>query len=161
MFSEGILLSNFISWKALYRARERNLGNLLDDDSFINLQYTRSFSTTSEGSDFKQHLSLEKEMATHSSILAWRATVHRVSKSQTRLIDFTFTFSYSFALWFITGYWIQFPVLHSRTLLFILLICNSLPPLIPNSQFIPPTPRSPLAIASLFSMSAGLFLFSR
>ena len=126
MFSEGILLSNFISWKALYRAREINLGNLLDDDSFINLQYTRSFSTTSEGSDFKQHLSLEKEMATHSSILAWRATVHRVSKSQTRLIDFTFTFSYSFALWFITGYWIQFPVLHSRTLLFILPICNSL-----------------------------------
>ena len=39
---------------------------------------------------------LEKEMATHSSILAWRilwteATVHRVAKSQTRLSDFTFT----------------------------------------------------------------------
>ena len=41
---------------------------------------------------------LEKEMATHSSILAWRiprmeepgwATVHRVAKSQTRLSDFT------------------------------------------------------------------------
>ena len=39
--------------------------------------------------------SLEKEMATHSSILAWRilsggawrATVHRVTKSQTRLSD--------------------------------------------------------------------------
>ena len=43
---------------------------------------------------------LEKEMATHSSILAlergaWRATVHRVTKSQTRLSDFTFlTFTY-------------------------------------------------------------------
>ena len=45
---------------------------------------------------------LEKEMATHSSILAWRipmdrgawwATVHGVAKSQTRLSDFTFTFS--------------------------------------------------------------------
>ena len=45
--------------------------------------------------------SLEKELATHSSILDWRipwteepwwATVHRVAKSQTRLSDFTFTF---------------------------------------------------------------------
>ena len=45
---------------------------------------------------------LEKEMATHSSILAWRIpwteepsglhTVHGVTKSQTRLRDFTFTF---------------------------------------------------------------------
>ena len=42
---------------------------------------------------------LEKEMATHSSILAWRipmdrgawwATVHRVKKSGTRLRDFAF-----------------------------------------------------------------------
>ena len=33
---------------------------------------------------------LEKEMATHSSILAWLATVHGVAKSQTRLSDFTF-----------------------------------------------------------------------
>ena len=42
---------------------------------------------------------LEKEMATHSSILAWkipwmeepgRATVHGVTKSWTRLSDFTF-----------------------------------------------------------------------
>ena len=28
---------------------------------------------------------LEKNMVTHSSILAWRATVHRVTKSQTQL----------------------------------------------------------------------------
>ena len=33
-----------------------------------------------------QEDSLEKEMATHSSILAWRAAVHGVTKSQTRLI---------------------------------------------------------------------------
>ena len=42
---------------------------------------------------------LEKEMATHSSILAWRipwteepggATVHAIAKSQTRPSDFTF-----------------------------------------------------------------------
>ena len=44
---------------------------------------------------------LEKEMATHSSTLAWKipwteepgwATVHGVTKSWTRLSDFTFTF---------------------------------------------------------------------
>ena len=44
---------------------------------------------------------LEKEMAIHSSILAWeipwtegawQATVHGVTKSQTQLSDFTFTF---------------------------------------------------------------------
>ena len=43
---------------------------------------------------------LEKEMAIYSSILClenpikggdWQATVHRVTKSQTRLSDFTFT----------------------------------------------------------------------
>ena len=43
---------------------------------------------------------LEKEMATNSSILAWkipwtkepdRATVHRVTKSRTRLRDFTYS----------------------------------------------------------------------
>ena len=45
---------------------------------------------------------LEKEMATHSSVLAWRipwtggagwATIHGIAKSQTRLSDFTFTFT--------------------------------------------------------------------
>ena len=46
-----------------------------------------------------QEDALEKEMATHSSILAWRipwteeqwATVHGVTKSRTRLSDFIFT----------------------------------------------------------------------
>ena len=46
---------------------------------------------------------LEKGMATHSRILAWRiptgrrarlAAVHGVTKSQTRLRDFTFTFHF-------------------------------------------------------------------
>ena len=49
---------------------------------------------------------LEKEMATHSSILAWRMPwseepgglqVHGVTKSQTLLSDFTFTYSYFIA----------------------------------------------------------------
>ena len=38
----------------------------------------------------------------------------------------THSFSYSFPLWFITGYRIEFPVLYSRTLLFIHSIHNSL-----------------------------------
>ena len=33
---------------------------------------------------------LEKGMATHSSILAWRIPVHGVTKSQTQLSDFHF-----------------------------------------------------------------------
>ena len=47
---------------------------------------------------------LEKEMATHSSILenpmdggAWRATVHGVAKSQTRLSDLTFILYWCFS----------------------------------------------------------------
>ena len=51
-----------------------------------------------------QEALLEKEIATHSSVLAWKipwmeepgyslqTTVHGVAKSQTRLSDFTFTF---------------------------------------------------------------------
>ena len=42
-----------------------------------------------------QEDSLEKEMATHSSPLAWKipwATIHGVAKCWTRLSDFTFTF---------------------------------------------------------------------
>ena len=52
------------------------------------------------------------------------------------------SFSYSFPLWFITGYWVYFPVLYSRTL-FICSLRNSLHLLIPDSQSIPPT--TPLA----------------
>jgi len=47
------------------------------------------------------------------------------------------TYHNSFPLWFITGYWIYFPVLYSRTLLFIHPIYNSLHLLIqtPNPFF--------------------------
>ena len=63
---------------------------------------------------------------------------------------------YSFPLWFITGYWIQFPVLYRWTL-FIHAICNTLHLLIPNSQSIPSYIPPPLATTSLFSVSVGLF----
>ena len=48
------------------------------------------------------------------------------------------SFSYSFPLWFITGYRIWFPRLYSRTLFFIHSICKSLHLLTPNSQSILP-----------------------
>ena len=55
----------------------------------------------------------------------------------TVLISSAKCFSYSFPLWFITVYWIQFPVLYNRTLLLIHPICNSLHVLIPNSYSFP------------------------
>ena len=50
---------------------------------------------------------------------------------------YTYSFSYSFPLQFITGCWIYFPVLCSRTLLFIHSIYRSLHLLIPTSHSIP------------------------
>ena len=76
-----------------------------------------------------------------------------------QLYIYIHSFSYSFPLWFITGYWIQFPVLYSRALLFIHALHNSLHLLTPNSQSIPLPPPSSLATTSLFSMSVSLFLF--
>jgi len=49
-----------------------------------------------------------------------------------------YNFFYSFSLWSLTEYWIQFPVLYSRTLLFIQSRYNSLHLLTPNFQSIPP-----------------------
>ena len=68
---------------------------------------------------------------------------------------------YSFPSWSILGDIIQFPMLYSRTLLFIHSKCNSLHLLTPNSQPIPLPHLSLLATTSLFSMSVNLFLFCR
>ena len=54
-----------------------------------------------------------------------------------------------------------FPVLYSRTLLFILSIYISLSLLTPKSQSSLPPTASPLTTTSLFSMSVILFLFHR
>ena len=70
-------------------------------------------------------------------------------------------FLYSFPLYFISGYWIQFPVLYNRTLWFIHPICNSLHLLIPNFQSKLPHSPSLLASTNLFSVSVSLFLFHR
>ena len=52
-----------------------------------------------------------------------------------------FHYIFSFPLWFITGYWIWFFILYTKTLLFIHPIYNSLHLLIPNSQTIPSPAR--------------------
>jgi len=54
-----------------------------------------------------------------------------------------FVLYFSYPLWFITGYWIYFPVLYSRTLLFIHSIYNSLYLLTPKSHSFHPPPHSP------------------
>ena len=55
------------------------------------------------------------------------------------------SFLYSFALWFTWRYWIYFPVLYRRTLMFTHSVYTILHLLIPNSQSIPRSPPSPLA----------------
>ena len=69
----------------------------------------------------------------------------------------------SFLLQVITEYWVEFPVLYSRSLLVTYLIYSSVCMLIPNSWFIPPPPLhvSPLVIISLFLVSVSLFLFCK
>ena len=51
---------------------------------------------------------------------------------------YIYSFSYYFPLWFIIGYWIEFTVLYSRTLLFVHPVCNNLYLLIPKPQDFPP-----------------------
>ena len=58
------------------------------------------------------------------------------------------------------GKWIQFPVLYSRPLFSMHSKCNRLH-LTPNSQSICLPLNCPLAITSLFSMSASLLMFCR
>ena len=76
---------------------------------------------------------------------------------------FRYVYICSFPLWFITGYWIQLPVLYSRTSLLIHYIYNSLHLLTPSSHSIlpPSTPPPPLATTSLSSMFVSLFMFCR
>ena len=60
---------------------------------------------------------------------------------------YIYYFSYSFPLWFITGYWVESPVLYSRFSFVTSFIrsINSVYVSIPVSQFIPPA-LSPLGI---------------
>ena len=65
-----------------------------------------------------------------------------------------------FHVTFCSEYWIQFPVLRSRSL-FLYFIYSSLHLIIPNSWSIPPHPLSPLVIINLFPVSVCLSLFCR
>jgi len=68
------------------------------------------------------------------------------------------SFSCYFPLWFITGYWIQFPVIYSSTLLFIHSLYNNLHLLIPSFQSTPPPTPSPLSTIKPFSIFVSVFL---
>ena len=72
-------------------------------------------------------------------VLEWGAIAFCESVIHTYICSF----SYSFPLWPITGYWISFPVLCTRTLLFTRPIYTRLHLLIPNSHPIPLPPTSP------------------
>ena len=69
-----------------------------------------------------------------------------------------YSFSYSFPSWFITGYWIYFPVLYSRTLS-IHSICNLLHLLTQNSQSSPSSHPFLLAATNLFSRPESINTF--
>ena len=74
---------------------------------------------------------------------------------------YIYSFSHSFLLWFVMKYWIEFPVVCIRTLLFIHPIYNRLHLLVQNSQPFPPLPLICLGTTSLFSGSVPMFLFHR
>ena len=72
-----------------------------------------------------------------------------------------YSFSYSFPSWFISGYWILFPVLYSRILLLIHSLYNSFHLITGNSQFIHFSSSFSLATTSLFYLIVGLFIFCK
>ena len=74
---------------------------------------------------------------------------------------YIYSFSHSFLLWFVMRYWIEFPVVCIRTLLFIHPIYNRLHLLVQNSQPFSPLPLICLGTTSLFSVSVPMFLFHR
>ena len=62
--------------------------------------------------------------------------LHYFFKQQTLFLSYIWiNFIFSFPLWFIAVYWMQFPVLYSRNLTFILYIISAYM-LIPNSKFL-------------------------
>ena len=65
-----------------------------------------------------------------------------------------------FLLWFIPGYWIYFPVLHSRTLLLSILYVTVCIYQFQTPSLSLPDPASCLAITNLFSMSVITFQVS-
>ena len=77
-------------------------------------------------------------------------------------ISYTYTYIHSlldsFPIQAITEYWVEFPVLYSRSLLVIYFIYSSVYVSIRISQFIPPFPP---ATISLFSTSVTLFVFCK
>ena len=71
------------------------------------------------------------------------------------------SFSDSFLIKVFPEYWVEFPVLYSRSLLLIYVICSSIRIFTPSSWFIPTPHLSPLVTISLFSKSVSLSLFCK
>ena len=80
-------------------------------------------------------------------------------------ISYTYTYIHSFLDSFpieaITEYWVEFPVLYSRSILVICFIYSSVYMSVLVFQFIPPPLTPPAVTISLFSTSVTLFLFCR
>ena len=91
--------------------------------------------------------------------LVYNMPIPTVQKSDS--VMYTHYFLRYFSSWSMPGDWIYFPMLYSRTLLFILSKFNSLHLLTINSQSIPLPYLAPLEIASMFFISVSLFLFCR
>ena len=87
--------------------------------------------------------------------------ISAVQHSDTVIHIYAFFFSYYLPLYYILRDWIQFPVLYSRTSLFIHSKCNSSHLSISNFLSIPFPALSPLITTSLFSLSVNMFLFCR
>jgi len=65
---------------------------------------------------------------------------------------------YSFSIYVIIEYWVEFPVLHTRLLLVIYFLCSSVYMSMLIFQFTPSLPFTPSVTVSLFSTSVTQFL---
>ena len=72
--------------------------------------------------------------------------------------DFHYLLLFFFPLWFITGYWMQIPVLYGQTLRFTHPTQPGLHLLTPSSPSVPPWPALHLAPPSLLFVSVSLLL---
>ena len=86
--------------------------------------------------------------------------VSAVQQSQLYIYMYKYTL-YSFSIYVIIEYWVEFPVLDSSLLLVIYFLCSSVYMSILILQFTPCLPFSPSVTVSLFSTSVTQFLLCK